>query len=114
MFLLQYARGQRFLGITRYNLNSRLYNDRTPICFGGDKMHCASMHLHTFLQRLPMGMQTGKSGQQRGMNVYQPAFIAADKTAPQQAHETGQGDEIRCVGIDDLCKFLVKHLAIRV
>ena len=93
MLLRQNTRCERISGVSVQNRHDRLRQDRAVVQFGGDFMHCRSGKLTACLYRPLMGMQAGKRGQQRGMDVEQPPGEVAHETGCEDAHEARQNDE---------------------
>ena len=103
-----------FFGVIRHDRHRRL-NDYWPaIHLRSNEMHRTAMYFYPFFQRLPVRVKSGKSGQQRRMDIHQSALIARDKTLFQNVHEAGERDQVRFVRVDCLRQRGIERLSIRV
>lgn len=98
----QYAISQDIRCITRPDRDAALRDDGSVIQHRRHKMHGTSVQLHSRRQRLSVRMQAREHGQQRGMNIHQPAGVVIHKPRGQDAHETSQQHIIRLVPVDFL------------
>ncbi len=69
MLLLKNSRSQRMLVIAVEDRNRPLHDDGPVIQFLVDKMHRAAGNFHSVSERLLLCFESGKCGQQRGMDV---------------------------------------------
>ena len=67
-----------------------------------DEMDRAAVNAYPFFESALVGVQAGEGRQQRGVNIHQATGVVADKTIGQDAHETGQNDQIRLETINAL------------
>ena len=100
MLLRQHACGQRRLVVVGAHRHRGLDHDRSIVELGGHEVHRRAMQLHPGLERAPVRMQPRKRRQQRGMDVEQPALVAAHEALGEHAHETREHDQIRRMGVD--------------
>ena len=54
----------------------------------------APVDLDAVLERLPLGVEPGKRGKQRRVDVEDAVGKRVDERRPEQAHEPGQADQI--------------------
>ena len=99
MLLREHPRRQRGCRVTRQHRHHGLRQDRTVVQFGSHQVHRGSGHLATGINRPLVGMQTGKGGQQRRVDIDQAPGIAIDETGRQDAHKAGQHHQRRLVGM---------------
>lgn len=81
-------------GVMVENGHGLLADDGAGIHAGVHKMHGAAGDFHAVVERLFPGFEPGKGGQQRGMDIDDAPFKRAQKIALQDAHETGEDDQI--------------------
>ncbi len=72
-----------------------LENDRAFVELLGDEMGGAAVNAHAAFVRLLVRSGPGEIGQQRGMNVDDPAGEGFDDPRRKNAHVSGQHDQIR-------------------
>lgn len=58
--------------------------------------------MRTLVERPLVRVQAGEGRQQRGVDVHQAPCVTADETFAEDAHETGQHDQIRRKTVDAL------------
>jgi len=87
---LMQARG----GVMVENGYGLLADDGAGIHAGVHKMHGAAGDFHAVVERLFPGFESGKGGQQRGVDVHDAAFKRTQKITLQDAHEPGEDDQI--------------------
>src|SRR3546814_11868038 len=63
-------------------------------------LHCYTMHTYAGIQRLLVGFQTRKSGQQRWVNIHQAPQIPTHKTLGEHTHKTSQHNPVGLILID--------------
>ena len=100
MFLFQHPRRQRVGIIARQHRHLRLHDDRPAVQFGGDEMDAGPMLGFPGGEGAFVGVQAAKPGQQRGVNVEQPAPVMVGETGGQHPHEPGQNHQVRLVPVD--------------
>jgi len=93
MLLFEYSRRQRFHAIVVAHVYCSLHYDRTMIQLFIDQVHRAASDLDPLLERLPLGVQAGKRGQERRMNVQDAVLKLADKSRAHQPHVPGKADD---------------------
>ena len=76
------------------NGHGLLADDGTGIHAGVDEVHGAAGHLHACVERLFPGFQTGKSGQERGVDIDDAPFEGAQKITFEHAHEAGEDNQV--------------------
>lgn len=94
VFLLQDAGRQRFGGVVFFDRNSLLQDDDAVVDGLIYKMHSAASDLGSVFECLLLGIETGKCGQQRWVDVEDAVGKGADKIRREHAHVSGQADEI--------------------
>ena len=63
-------------------------------------MHRAAVDAHAGFERAVVRVEAGKRGQQRWMDIDEPAAVARNEAVRQYPHEARQHDEIRPVAVD--------------
>ena len=78
-------------------------------------VHSCASHFATCVNGALMGVQPGKCGQQRRMNIEQSSFVALYKTWREDSHEARQHNQgratIRIMGVDRIGQRRIKGLA---
>lgn len=114
VFFVQNPRCQCLLGVVAQHRHGGLDDDGAMIEIGRDEMHRAAVDFHAVMQRARMGVESAICGQQRGVDVDEPAVIMQHKICREDAHETGQYHEVGLVSVDRLCQGGIEAGAIRI
>ena len=85
---------QGFFVVGLFDGNNRLPDDRTGVDPLIDEVQGATGDLGAVVQRLTDRMKPGKGGKERGMNIHESPLVMPDESGGQEAHKTGQGDQI--------------------
>ena len=80
--------------VRRQNRNGVLCDDRSAVDALVDEMHRAAGDFHAVIEGLFPGFQSRKRGKQGGMNVDDSIRESAEEFTFQDAHESGEHDEI--------------------
>ena len=105
VFLLQDSGGERVLGVVVIYGNDRLQDDRARVEIFVYKMYGAAGEFHTVFESLALRFEAWKGRKQGRMNVQDSIWERRDKIGRQEAHITGQADQIDFVLVqhgDDL------------
>ncbi len=97
VLLLQDARGERVRVIVIQHGHGALEDDDAVIEVLIDEMDGAAGDGAAVLEGLHLRVKTGKCRQQRRMNVQDAIRVGGDEISREQAHVTGQADEIDAV-----------------
>jgi hypothetical protein len=100
VLLREHAGGEPLLRVAGFHRHGGLHDDRPAVEGVGDEVHRAAVNAHAGFKRPPVRIQSRESGQQRGMDVHDPALVALDERRREDAHETRQHDEVRPVAVD--------------
>lgn len=80
---------------------------------GRDRMHCGPMESTTIGQHPGVGVEAFVGGQQRGVDVEQPASKGLAEWGGENAHEAGEHDEVGRMGLDGLGQCVIESLTRR-
>ncbi len=94
------------------NRHHALRNHGPAIEFGRNEMHRAAGHAAAGGQCAFVGVQAGKGGQQRGMDVDQAAFVMGAEGGREDAHKSGQHDQIGLMAVDQFHHGAVEGFAV--
>src|SRR3989338_5499441 len=114
MLFVQHTRGKCPLIVVAQHRHGGLDDDRAVVEVCGDEMHRAAMDPHAVLQGTRMGVEAAVGGQQRRMDVYQPAAIARHEVYGEDAHETCQHYKIWMESIDEIGQRGIEAATIRI
>jgi len=95
-----YFLAQGLQGICLVDPYGGLINDLPTIDFLVDLVDRATGHLHPVPKRFTDPVQSGKTGQETGMQVDDPAREGFEETGLEHAHESSQDHEIGSTGFD--------------
>ena len=93
VLLDQHPRRQPFSIVAGKNGDARNGNDRARVEFGGDMVDRATVHGAPLGEGALMRVQTAQVGQQRRMDIEQPARPSFDEACAQDAHKSRKADE---------------------
>ena len=93
--------------------HDRLRKNGPMVKLGGDRMHRGPVESATVGEHPGMGVEALVGWQQRGVDVEQSASKGLAERTGENAHEAGEDDEVRCMGIDGLGQCLVEGLTRR-
>lgn len=111
VLLHQHARSQQLGRVTGQDRHQALLQNGASVQISSDLVHRAAGELATGINRPLVGMQARKGGQQRGMDIDQPAAVVRDKAWRENAHKTGQHYQAGRMGIDACHQRGIKALA---
>jgi hypothetical protein len=94
VLLFENARGERLHRVVVAHVDAALHDDRSAIECLVDKVNRAPGDFHAMRESLCLRIDTGKRRQQRRMNVDDAIRIRSEKQRAEQAHVTGESDEI--------------------
>ncbi len=100
MLLLKNTSRQRFLRIVLFHFHRALGNDLAGIHTLIDVMNGTAGDLYAVLQCLPLTVKSFKGGQQRGMNIDDPAFKGRYKFRRHDTHISRENNIIGSIGFD--------------
>jgi len=112
MLLGQDAGGQRLLGVVGRHRHRRLQHDRPAVHTLVREVHGGAGDLHAVLEGLALGVQAGKRGQERGMDVEASAGEGPDVDRGQDPHVAGLAHEPDLPGLELAHERQVEGLAI--
>jgi hypothetical protein len=93
MLLFEYSRAKGLDRITIENFDCLLQYDRAVVKFFVDEVDSASCYLDAVFERLALGVDAGKSGQQRRMNIQDPILERAHEERAEQSHIAGEANQ---------------------
>ncbi len=102
MLCLAHTITQRIGRVVGQYRDAGLHDGGAAIQLFGNEVDSSTMLAITRFQCALVGMQTRVFGQQGRMDVQQPSLVVDDKISGKNAHETGQNDPLRFMGINQL------------
>ena len=111
MLLCQHTSSQCLRRILWQHGHHGLLQDGAYIQLGRDLMHGGTGKFASGIDGALMGVQPWKSGQQRRVDIQQPARKVLHKTGGENAHETRQHHQGRLIAVDLLGQCSIKSLA---
>ena len=115
VFLLQNSRGQRVLVVGVQHRDRFLHDDGSVVEFFIHKMHGAAGDFYAVGEGLFLRFEAGECGQQRRMNIQNAPRKLLHEPGREQAHVSGQADQIDFVLLqrgDDFAIVLFARLAL--
>ena len=94
MLDLEYARGEAFLGIVVHHRHHTLDQYRTIIQFRTHQVNGAAVDSDARLEGTGVGVQPLERRKERGVDVEEPVMPARNEPRSEDAHETGEADEL--------------------
>jgi hypothetical protein len=91
------AGGEGFFGVALQHRHGALNDDRAGVELGGHEVHGDATHLHTVRERLPLRVQSGERGKQRGVDVHDCVGERRDEPGAYTSHEPRQADHVHVV-----------------
>jgi len=92
---------ERGFGVFVEHGNGGLQNNRAGIEVFVNEVDGAAGELHAVFERLPLRFEAGEGREQGGMNIQDPAWIFGDKKWREQAHVSGEANEVDFVFIEN-------------
>ena len=102
MLLYEDTVGKGILIVIIHDPDTALEDDGAAIKTLVDKVHGAAGNFYPVQERLPLGVEAGKTGQERRVDVDHPAGIFPYDRFPEDTHIPGEHDKIR-PGIPERC-----------
>src|SRR4029078_11489933 len=103
--------GKRFGRVLIQHRNSGLHNHRSGIEILVHKVYAASGSAHSVFKRLPLCFEAGEGRQKRGVNIQNPVRELLDEVRTEQAHESGETNQISLLAPNHLDQLPVVWLA---
>lgn len=113
MFLRQDPVRQRACGVARQHRHHGLRQNRSVVELGRHLVHRGARHLAPHVDGALVGIEAGKSRQQRRVDVDQPARIVLHKAGREDTHEARQHHQLRRMQVNPRDQRPIKGLARR-
>jgi len=97
MFLLEYARRQRFFSVVVEHRHGALRDDWPTVKGFIYEVNSAACPLNAMFKHLGVCVESGKRGQESGVDVQNPVAKCVDEVCRQQTHVTCQANKLNIV-----------------